>query len=284
VAALSRLVRVVWLVLLLALVACAGSTAAAQHSGKKRKRIVHRSNAAEVVVPRGQPLQIAFVNDSGSGFSTSLANAVQMAVEGHPSVRGFPIEINPVNAQTCGNPANAGAVATAAASSVTANLQNVAVLGQVCSFGFAQALAIYEQAGVVTISGSATNPTLPSAAPTVFDRTTVDDNGFDLWYATVATLPSDVAWRQAYSQEFGSAPADFADLYYDAAGLLIRELDRVSRIDGGHNLVISRDDLAAAVRSTTSYRGVSCTIAIDASTGNRIDDPVALSRCAADTG
>jgi cell division protein FtsL len=57
---LSRLVRVVWLVLLLALVACAGSMAAAQHSGKKRKRIVHRSNAAEVVVPRGQSLQIAF--------------------------------------------------------------------------------------------------------------------------------------------------------------------------------------------------------------------------------
>jgi ABC-type branched-subunit amino acid transport system substrate-binding protein len=167
----------------------------------------------EVVVPRGQSLQIAFVNDSGSGFATSLANAVQRAVEAHPSLRGFPIEINPVNAQTCGDPATAGAVATAAASSVTANLQNVAVLGQVCSFGFAQALAIYEQAGVVTLSGSATNPTLPSAAPTVFDRTTLDDNGFDLWYATVATLPSDFAWRQAYSHEFGGAPADFADLY-----------------------------------------------------------------------
>jgi hypothetical protein len=61
-----------------------------------------------------------------------------------------------------------------------------------------------------------------------------------------------------------------------AAGLLIRDLDHVSRIDGGHNLVITRDDLAAAVRSTTNYRGASCTIAIDASTGNRIDDPVSL--------
>jgi len=114
----------------------------------------------------------------------------------------------------------------------------------------------------------------------VFDRTIVDDNGFDLWYASVSTLPSDLAWREAYRHEFGSAPADFADLYYDAAGLLIRTLDRVSTIDGGHDLVINRDDLASAVRSTTNYRGVSCTIAIDASTGNRIDDPVALSRCA----
>ena len=278
---MSRFVRVASLVLSLALVAAVGSTAAAQHPNKKRRKTIHRTNAVEVVVPRGQSLQIAFVNDSGSGFSSSLANAVQMAVEAHQSVRGFPIEINAVNAQTCGNPANAGTVATAAANSVTANLQNVAVLGQVCSFGFAQALAVYEQAGVVTISGSATNPSLPAAAPTVFDRTAVDDSGFDLWYATVATLPSDISWRQAYSREFGAAPADFADLYYDAAGLLIRDLDRVSTVDGGHNLVISRDDLATAVRSTTNYGGVSCTIAIDASTGNRIDDPVALSRCAA---
>jgi hypothetical protein len=48
--------------------------------------------------------------------------------------------------------------------------------------------------------------------------------------------------------------------------------------------VIDRGDLAAAVRSTTSYGGVSGFVAIDASTGNRIDDPVALDRCAAGTG
>jgi len=232
-------------------------------------------------VPPGRPLQIAFVNDSGSGFSTSLANAVQMAVEAHPTVRGFHVEVDSVDAQTCGNPPNPGEVAAAAANRVTANLQYVAALGQVCSFGFAQALVIYERAGLVTISGSATNASLPSAAPTVFDRTTVDDTDVDLWYATVSTLPSDLAWQAAYAQKFGAVPPAFADLYYDAAGLLLGDLDSVSSLDAAHDLIVNRRELAASVRSTTDYPGVSCTVAIDARTGNRIDDPAALDGCAA---
>jgi ABC-type branched-subunit amino acid transport system substrate-binding protein len=207
-----------------------------------------------------------------------------MAVDAHPSVRGFPIQINTVNAPTCGNPPTAAAAATAAATTITDNVQNVAVLGQICSFGFAQALAIYEQHGVVTITGSATNPSLPASGPSVFNRTTVDDNGFDQWYATISTLPSDLAWRQAYTLRFGSTPSEFADLYYDAAGLLIRDLQRVSTINADHDLVIQRETLATAVRATTSYQGVSCTVSIDANTGNRVNDPTALTRCASDTG
>src|SRR5262249_26874312 len=113
--------------------------------------------------------------------------------------------------------------------------------------------------------------------------TTVNDNGFDEWYATISTLPSDVAWRQAYRLRFGSAPSEFADLYYDAAGLLVRDLQRVSTIDANHDLVIQRGSLANAVRSTTNYQGVSCTVSIDASTGDRINDPTALTRCASDS-
>jgi ABC-type branched-subunit amino acid transport system substrate-binding protein len=232
-----------------------------------------------VVVPHGQPVQIAFADSfTGftSGFAASLANAVRMAVEAHPAIRGFPIQINLVDAP-CGD----AAADVAAAKSIAANRQNVAVLGQVCSTGFDQALPVYEAAGLVTITGSATNDALPSFGPTVFNRTAVDDgDGFDSWYATVSRLPSDIAWRQAYSLEFGQAPTAFADLYYDAAGVLIRDLQKVAAVDTRGDLVLIRPLLARAVRQTTNYRGVTCTITLDPTTGNRLNDPTALSRCA----
>jgi hypothetical protein len=77
---------------------------------------------------------------------------------------------------------------------------------------------------------------------------------------------------------FGPTVA-FSDLYYDAARLLLRSLQKVSILDDG-NLVINRTVLARAVRSTTKYHGVSCTITLDPATGNRLNDQTALSRCA----
>jgi len=235
------------------------------------------SNGTQVAVPRGQSIQIALANDPsgpGSPFAAGIAHAVQMAIDAHPAIRGFPIQVKTVGAP-CGDPAGD----VAAAHAIAADLQNVGVLGQVCSGGFDQSLPIYEAAKLVTISGSATSDALPSFGPTVFDRTAVDDSaGFDTWYATVSQLPSDLAWRQAYTLRFGSAPTDFADLYYDAAGLLIRSIENVATIDHG-SLVVNRAALAQTVRGTTDYRGVTCTVTLDPATGNRVDDPAALAAC-----
>lgn len=236
------------------------------------------SDSTQVVVPRGQSLQVAFAEDLtgfGSSLEPGIANAVRMAVDAHPTVHDFPIQVNAVNAP-CGDATGD----VAAADSIAANIQNVGVLGQFCSTGFDQALPVYEGAGLVTITGSATNDALPSFATTVFDRTAVADaGGFASWYAAVSQLPSDLAWRQAYTLRFGTAPTDFADLYFDAAGLLLRNLESVSTVDGG-SLVVNRAALAQAVRGTTSYEGVTCTITLDPATGNRLNDPNALSRCA----
>jgi hypothetical protein len=38
--------------------------------------------------------------------------------------------------------------------------------------------------------------------------------------------------------------------------------------------------LAQAVRNTTKYQGVTCTITLDRTTGYRANDPAALARCA----
>jgi hypothetical protein len=81
-------------------------------------------------------------------------------------------------------------------------------------------------------------------------------------YGTIVTLPSDVAWRQDYQAEFGSAPTALADLYFDAASLLLLRPQQVSRIVKG-NLVIDRAELATMVRNTTKFQGVTCAITLD---------------------
>lgn len=89
----------------------------------------------------------------------------------HPNIHGDPIRIDLVEAPCFEPDAD-----LAAATSILANGQNVGVLGQLSSSGFDQVLRLYESAGVVTISGSATDPSLPSFGPTVFNRTAVNDD------------------------------------------------------------------------------------------------------------
>jgi hypothetical protein len=45
-------------------------------------------------------------------------------------------------------------------------------------------------------------------------------------------------------------------------------------------MVIDRAALAKAIRDTTDFRGVTCTVTLDSLTGNRLDDQAALKRCA----
>lgn len=235
--------------------------------------------SSQVVVPRGQPVRVALavpVSGPLAGFGTSFGNAAHMAAEFHPNVRGFPVEVDPFDANCFGTDA-------AAASAIVADAQILGVIGHACSDGFSTALPIYQAAGVVTISGSATSDVLPPLGPTVFNRTVVSDGqGFADWYSKVQALPSDIAWRQAYTAEFGQPPAPFADLYYDATVLLLRRLHEVGTLDQG-SLAVDRAALAAAVRNTVGFRGVSCTITFDPTTGNRINDPAALDRCAKQT-
>jgi ABC-type branched-subunit amino acid transport system substrate-binding protein len=235
-------------------------------------------SSSQVTVARGESVQIAFAADlSGFAafFAPSVRNAIQMAIDAQPVVRGFPVHVSIVDAP-CGSTAED----VTAAQAIVADRQNVGVLGQMCSAGFAAALSVFERAQLVTISGSASADGLPDYGPTVFNRTTVSDgDGFDAWYAVVAELPADRAWQDSYTAKFGVAPLPLSDLYYDAAGVLIRAIKRVSYIEN-KNLVIDRARLAAAVRRTTHYEGVTCTVRFDSATGNRVVDLAALGRCA----
>ena len=184
----------------------------------------------------------------------------------------------------CGNGSAASlADGAAAAKAVVVNAQNVAVLGHFCSPEASAWLPIYEAAGVVTISGSTTGVFVPQFGPTVFNATVVPDPAFTPWYATVKALPSDLRWRSRFEARFGSPPTDFADLYYDAANVLLAAIRRTARVDR-HTLVIDRASLAGNVRDTRGFPGVTCSVTLDPVTGYRVDDPTDLARCAHESG
>jgi ABC-type branched-subunit amino acid transport system substrate-binding protein len=234
------------------------------------------SDSTQVVVQHGGSVQLAsaldltIANANGVPYATSIENGIQMAVQAHPDIRGFPIRTTVVS-MSCFDQASD----VNAAESIVGNPQYVGVIGPLCSPVSQAVLPIFDPADVVTISGSTTFALLPSYGPHVFNSVAVPDgypyvDQFDPWYATVKTLPSDMSWGLAYSSEFGSAPLDFADLYYDATSLLIRDLQKTSRIDGSRNLVINRAALAQAVRTTTYYQGVTGPITLDPATGYRV--------------
>lgn len=266
--------------LAVALTAAIGSTLAAAGTGN-----------GTVLVPKRQPVQIAVViatDPELSDFAVGIRNAINMAVSGNPTIRGFPVQLNEFSGPCLGG--DAVAQNAIAANAVVANTQNAAVVGHLCSYASANtvfpyngcdpltntnepsALSIYETAGIVTINGSTTNPCLPLIGPTVFNATYVPDNfDSDAWYAAVQTLPSHIAWSAAYTTAFGAPPPAFADTYYDATKLLLRRLQQASKIKNG-NLVIDRTALAAAVRNTTNFCGATGNLSL-ASGGFRIDNP-----------
>ena len=238
---------------------------------------VATASAGQVVVPRGEPVQIAvalpLTNPRLAPLAQGALNAVQLAVEKHRLIRGFPIQLN-VFDDPCFPLAS-----RAIAAEIVANPQNVAVIGHFCSPGYAAALPVYESADVVTISGSATNPFLPLAGPNVFNSVVVKFPESETWGPQVEMLPSDIFFREhTYAHEYGSPAPLFADFYDDAASVLFDQIADTATLDGG-NLVVDRTALAQAVRSTTAFKGFTCDVTIG-SDGFRVDDPASLAKCA----
>jgi len=242
----------------------------------------------QVTVHRGDAIQIAVVLDHSGGLAASGAsarNAVQMAVERQPSIKGFAVQLNDFD-----GPCHEPAIASDVAAQVVANPANVAVIGHMCSPDEHAALPIYEQAGVATVSGSATGLLNPGFGPDVFNSVDVPDDTpgeSDMWYAHVQRLPLDVAWQANYAARFGSNPEPFADLYFDAATLVLDEISSASTLVNG-DLVIDRAALASAIRtlagtSPQGLHGVTCWVTLDAR-GYRVNDPGALDRCGRESG
>lgn len=262
--------------ILIGVIALAGLGASHGRAGLPRRAKVVPTQV--LVIPGEHPVEIAFVGSSDfPEYTRSIRNAIQMAVDQQPAIRGHSVQVN-VHDAPCSSAPNVEAANSAVARAIVGKPQNTAVLGHLCSSGFRAALPVYEHAWVTTISGSASATDLPSLGPTVFNRTIVEDPNSDAWYGRVRALPSALEFREDYDAEFDSPPTDFADLYFDAASLVLRRLRQTSHLDENGSLVVDRARLARAVRNTRYYAGVSCRVTFDGS-GNRVDDPIALDRC-----
>jgi beta-xylosidase len=97
----------------------------------------------------------------------------------------------------------------------------------------------------------------------------LEDPLFGPWDPTINSLASVQAWAAEFTNIYGRAPHTIAKYAYDAATLLLTRIDQVSQVDGGGNLVIDRLALAAAVRNTANYQGVTSVVSLDVN-GNRL--------------
>jgi branched-chain amino acid transport system substrate-binding protein len=104
-----------------------------------------------------------------AAFGTDISRGVELAVKYHGPVKGFEVEV--VIEDTQGTPEQGAAVANKFA----ADEKMAAVVGHTFSGSTEVAIPIYQNAGIVMMSPSATNPGLVAIGSDVFNRVAFTD-------------------------------------------------------------------------------------------------------------
>lgn len=216
-----------------------------------------------VVIAPGDSILIG-VASSLTGDLASMGqdqrDAALLAISETGDVAGFPIE--PVSADDkC--TAEGG---QAAAKELLKTDLLAAVVGTTCSSALTAAMPLFDAGHIVFISPSATRSELSQQGSQTFNRLglTIDVNPSDNPVAD----PSSPEY-QSFAAKFKAAVGreccqPFAAEAYDAATILLMAIESVAVVDEKGQLVIPRQALAQAVRSTSGYDGVSGKITFDA--------------------
>jgi predicted GH43/DUF377 family glycosyl hydrolase len=217
-----------------------------------------------VAVPEGQPVQIAASIWDGWENYQDFYQVVQMAVDDYGSIQGFDVAVNAYDGpcDTAGG--------QALADDIVAETQNLGLVGPLCSSTTLSAAPVLETNSVVMISYANTRPDLYSYGPTIFNRVVLADPLFEAWDVQVHSLPPVMDWETDASTALGHAPGSFMVYAYDATTLLLSQIDSVSTVDGGGNLVIDRAALAQAVRNTDGFAGLTGEVTLNPF-GDRLD-------------
>lgn len=123
-------------------------------------------------IPPGKTIKIGQagpMTGDYAAFGIDIARGAELAIKAHPEVQGFKIEF--IKEDTQGSPEQGAAVANKFA----ADPQVVAIEGHIFSGETEAAIPIYEKAGIVMVSPSATNPTLTELGSKVFNRVAFTD-------------------------------------------------------------------------------------------------------------
>ena len=208
---------------------------------------------------------------TGSALFKPMMQAARKAIEDFGPIHGFGVNLITYN-DTC---TEAGG--TNVAGQIAADERIVAVLGPVCSAAVRGALPSLEDAHVVMISASATDPELSPSGPSVFHRTLLDDDQVQLLgYPSqiyIEDLPSVQIWLSDFAAWGGTLLETglnhFAPYQYDATLILLRAINNSSQALNDGSLVIDREALRAAVRATIAYPGVTGNITFE-NDGDRV--------------
>jgi branched-chain amino acid transport system substrate-binding protein len=147
------------MVLSLALAACGGTVECEDEWG-----------CAEI--KEGETVKVGYVGPTTgdySAFGIDISRGAELAIAANPDIEGFSVEL--VVEDTQGSPEQGAAVANKFAS----DPRMVAVDGHTFSGSTEAAIPIYEQAHIVMMSPSATNPDLTSLGSKVFNRVAFHD-------------------------------------------------------------------------------------------------------------
>lgn len=210
-----------------------------------------------VIVPPGDPIEIAIANPTGIPAAADLPLAVQLALSDFGMIKGFAVQANDFDTG-CDS-----TTAATEAANIVANAQHVGVLGPMCSSSVIGAAPVFETALLVMITSTATALDLHTHGPNVFNRIVPDDLEVESWDKLVSGMASVQSWEADFQTTYGHAPWNFAKYAYDATMLLLTRIQQVSSVDGGGNLVVDREALATAVRTTSNYSGLTGQIALD---------------------
>jgi len=125
-----------------------------------------------VVFEPGDTVRVGYVGPTTgdySAFGIDISRGVELAIDNNPDINEFEIEL--LVEDTQGAPEQGAAVANKFA----ADEQMVAVVGHTFSGSTEVAIPIYDEAGIVMVSPSATDPTLVDMASPVFNRVAFTD-------------------------------------------------------------------------------------------------------------
>jgi branched-chain amino acid transport system substrate-binding protein len=123
-------------------------------------------------IGEGQTVKFGYVGPTTgdySSFGIDMSRGAELAVEAHPTIKGFEVEL--LVEDTQGTPEQGASVANKFA----ADPQMVGIDGHTFSGSTEVAIPIYEQAHIVMMSPSATNPELTKLGSEIFNRVAFHD-------------------------------------------------------------------------------------------------------------
>lgn len=195
-----------------------------------------------------------------------LLNVAEMAAENHGALLGeVPVKFIEVD-DRC----EASLAADAAASLLTDYPQVSGVIGPFCSTAALESIPVYQQSGLVAISGTVTEESLSGLAAGVFFRTyfsegTLAESG--ITEADVNNMSDVQAFYDRYQEYYDEPLPDDIQLLmaysYDAVRLLLNALENTVKLSENGSLLLNRSALADALRTTRDFPGITGSISFN---------------------